>query len=341
MSTQGVTDCQQSRKESVNLFESLCPTSFSDSRQEVQVTEPVVTNAITIDLATAGSVQMQVKNEPAHTVHDLVDAYEKIWTIFDRTNQIVNELSEVANVIGFKSPWDSEECRADLIHRGALQKVFERFQKIGIEPGTKLNLASEVKFAFGDDYMDQLEEQRRVMNSDVAKAYRADLKIFCDRMREHYPDGGKTLAMKQAADHLFKEWRLGANPFKIENGKTIICNNVWTQKKDYGLFKGKRVYTGGTIENMRQIARALAVFFEWAQTQDVRIEMAMIAAVGHDYQYEWLATSNTKHIIVPGEVELRTFYEEWKWSFSEAVAKQLREFIAENVSEEVVKNFSR
>lgn len=129
-----------------------------------------------------------------------------------------------------------------------------------------------------------------------------------------------------AAVALFSAFGLEEEKFEASNGKVSLTTSIYSAKKDHGRDAGKRFIAEGNCERIRNVFSHLRKF-AW-YLDDGAMTQAIVQAERDYSAYEVELISRAKIVLGPG-LTVTTFTDRFQWTFTEAMAGRLREFIAE------------
>jgi hypothetical protein len=129
---------------------------------------------------------------------------------------------------------------------------------------------------WSEDYHRDLRPSRRGDQSEVEPAPLVDLDKIWNHLESTYGgNAGIETAHRQNAQFIIKELRLDGESEMKRTASSVSCfRRIYASKKDYGSDKGRYDFGHSSRDWLLQLFRGLSCAFEWAEMDQLSIELA-------------------------------------------------------------------
>lgn len=293
----------------------------------------------------------QALAEPPHPAQSLQDAYLECIRAHAALSEALKTAEAAGRRICYSASISDSRVSVESMSKCAVQEAVRQFGELMMRERAELDADEEFTRAFGKSMYELIEEGhgdhwereryhrqdfrfRRALRrgtdveddhegEQMPPPYLVDLLKLWDSLAATYSDGGLTLARRQAASTILREWQLDRQQFEVKNGKATIADRVYSEMQTYGHLRGQRTVHYNYRDQVHKLFQALEVFLSFCDETYLYPLQQIREQGGHDL----VVRSGAKYAICSG-MEVRTFKEEWKYTLSAALAEKLREFMA-------------
>ncbi|MFC5550228.1 hypothetical protein [Massilia aerilata] len=165
------------------------------------------------------------------------------------------------------------------------------------------------------------EYDRHNRRSDEAIVPPVDLdKLWAYLEATYGGDSGIEEAHRQNAKLLMKEFRLDENSeLKRTASSVTLIRRLWGTKIDYGNNKGLYEIGYNSRDDLTKLFKGLACAFEWAEMDQLSIELAPARHRMCDYNFAYKPRDRTSFT----GLDIVYFTQQWEFKFSHAAAEKL------------------
>lgn len=261
--------------------------------------------------------------ESSKSLNDIFANYLK----YEKDIRALTIAQGVSQKLLFGSDWTTivDSLSTQGIYRVANQAVSNliRLAQSRFAPtGGRLDICEfEVLEAVGmKNWRDEYDRQNRRSETEVMPPVDLD-KIWAYLEATYAGDAGIETAHTQNAQFIIKEFRLDGDAEMKRTSSSVSCFlRLWAKKLDYGSNKGMyEIGSYNTRDELIKLFKGLAIVFEWAEMDQLSIELAPARHRIGDYNFVFKPRDRASFT----GLDIVYFKEQWEWKWSHAAADKL------------------